>query len=143
MARIKSGNTLPEVALRKAVHRCGLRFRLHGPQLPGKPDLVFPRYRAVVFVHGCFWHRHVGCKVASTPKSNAEFWIDKFNRNTERDARVADQLIARGWRVFIAWECETNTTAKATQTAERLVAEIRNESPSSQAACRSERQRGE
>jgi DNA mismatch endonuclease (patch repair protein) len=129
MARIKSGNTLPELNLRKAVHRLGLRFRLHGSNLPGKPDLVFPRYKAVVFVHGCFWHRHAGCKIASTPKSNTEFWKSKFNRNTRRDARVVDELVARGWRVFIAWECETKTAAKAEQSAARLVAEIRNGNP--------------
>jgi DNA mismatch endonuclease (patch repair protein) len=129
MARIKSGNTLPELNLRKAVHRLGLRFRLHGSNLPGKPDLVFPQYKIAVFVHGCFWHRHAGCKIASTPKSNTDFWISKFNRNTERDARVVDELVTRGWRVFIAWECETNTAAKAEQTARRLVPKIRKGSP--------------
>lgn len=92
MSRIRSTNTKPEVALRKALHRLGFRFRLHGRVLPGKPDIVLPKYRTAIFVHGCFWHRHVGCKVATTPKSNTEFWVDKFGRNTARDAIKQAQL---------------------------------------------------
>ena len=87
MSRIRSKDTQPELALRKALHMQGFRYRLHGAGLPGKPDLVFPRYKTVVFVHGCFWHRHEGCRIATTPKSNTQFWTDKFERNAARDIR--------------------------------------------------------
>jgi DNA mismatch endonuclease (patch repair protein) len=120
MRRIRSSNTKPEVLLRKALHARGLRFRLHGRQLPGKPDVVLPRHRVAIFVHGCFWHRHEGCKVATTPKSNTQFWIDKFDRNVARDKRVRSELEAAGWRVIVSWECELDTPAKAADTAERL-----------------------
>lgn len=124
MARIRSGNTMPELFLRKELHRLGFRYRLHARNLPGKPDLVFPRYKAVVFVHGCFWHRHGGCKIATTPKSNTEFWVNKFERNTSRDARVAKELQALGWNVVVAWECEANNERRAEQTARRVAREI-------------------
>ena len=113
MARIRSRDTKPEVRLRKALHRLGLRFRLHGKRLPGKPDIVLPKYRTAIFVHGCFWHRHAGCKVATTPKSNTDFWIEKFDRNVARDAASVERLQADGWRVIIAWECELRTEAMA------------------------------
>ncbi|MCC4598004.1 DNA mismatch endonuclease Vsr [Xanthomonas campestris pv. phormiicola] len=125
MSRIRGKDTKPELTLRKAVHRLGLRYRLHGTRLPGKPDLVFRRYKTVVFVHGCFWHRHAGCSIATTPKSNTAFWLEKFGKNTDRDKRVAAQLEEQGWRVLVAWECELSTPAKALQTAERLAAAIR------------------
>lgn len=119
MARIRSRDTKPELALRKALHALGLRYRL-GSKLPGKPDLVFPRHKAVVFVHGCFWHRHEGCKVATTPKSNTPFWTEKFERNVSRDQRVARELEAAGWRVFVAWECELTGTGRAAAAAAAL-----------------------
>jgi DNA mismatch endonuclease (patch repair protein) len=125
MSRIRSRDTAPEVALRKALHRQGLRFRLNVKKLPGKPDIVLPRYKSVVLVHGCFWHRHEGCKVATTPKSNTPYWMDKFGRNVARDARVAEELTSGGWRVFVAWECELDSGRKAVATAERLAFEIR------------------
>ena len=112
MSRIRSTNTKPEVALRKALHRFGLRFRLHVSQLSGKPDIVLPKYRTVIFVHGCFWHRHDDCKVASMPKSNTQFWIDKFERNITRDKTVMAQLELAGWQVLIAWECELSSSLK-------------------------------
>jgi DNA mismatch endonuclease (patch repair protein) len=93
---------------------------LGGRKLPGKPDLILPKYRAVIFVHGCFWHRHNGCSIANTPKSNTAFWLTKFERNVERDERVAAELRRLGWRVFVAWECEVNSVAKAQHKAERL-----------------------
>lgn len=124
MARIRSSDTSPELALRKALHRRGLRYLLHKAGLPGKPDLVLPKHRAVVFVHGCFWHRHEGCKVASTPKSNTQFWKDKFNRNVARDARVLGELHTLGWRVFVAWECELQSKARASLKAESLASAI-------------------
>jgi len=120
MSRIRSRDTGPELALRHALHRLGLRYRLRNRHLPGNPDLVFPRYHAVVFVHGCFWHRHVGCKVANTPKSNTEFWAAKFERNVKRDAKVAWELAALGWRVFLVWECELHTKAGLQATAGRI-----------------------
>lgn len=88
-------------------HKLGVRFRLHRKDLPGSPDLVFPKYRLCLFVHGCFWHRHPGCKKATTPKSNAAFWAEKFAKNMERDRRQAEELMALGWRVGIIWECQT------------------------------------
>lgn len=126
MARIRSANTSPELALRHALHALGLRFRLHTAGLPGKPDIVFPRYKAVVLVHGCFWHRHKGCKVASTPKSNTAFWQEKFARNVARDSRISRELKARGWRVFVAWECELQSGLRSRATADRLARRIRN-----------------
>lgn len=127
MSRIRSSNTSPEIALRRALHALGLRFRLHRKDLPGKPDIVLPRYKAVVFVHGCFWHRHAGCKVATTPKSNTQFWVDKFDRNVARDARSSGLLKSQGWRVTVVWECELASDRKAEQTAFRVAAQIRNE----------------
>lgn len=120
MSRIRGKDTRPELLLRKALHRLGLRYRLHGTGLPGKPDLVFPRYKAVVFVHGCFWHHHTGCKIATTPKSNTPFWLEKFEKNVARDIRVAAELEALGWRVFVVWECELTSTTRTHATSERL-----------------------
>lgn len=94
------------MAVRRAAHRLGYRFRLHRRSLPGRPDLVFPSRRAAIFVHGCFWHRHGGCRKASTPKTRVEFWEAKFARNVERDAEVQQRLRAAGWRVLVIWECE-------------------------------------
>ena len=125
MSRIRSKNTHPELALRRVLHRMGLRYRLHGAGLPGRPDLVFPRYKVVVFVHGCFWHRHSGCSIATTPKSNTAFWMEKFEKNVARDARVAEQLEEQGWRVLVAWECELSTPTKAAKTGEGLAALIK------------------
>lgn len=109
MGLIKSEDTKPELVLRSELHRRGLRFRLGGASLPGRPDLVFPKYRSVVFVHGCFWHRHKNCRVASTPKSNTEFWIAKFNRNVARDIEVSKKLEVLGWQVIVVWECDLST----------------------------------
>ncbi|MCG7349443.1 very short patch repair endonuclease [Sphingomonas sp. ACRSK] len=125
MSRIRSRDTSPEVALRKALHALGFRFRLDNRKLPGKPDIVLPRYKAAIFVHGCFWHRHEGCKVATTPKSNTQFWIDKFARNVSRDARVIGELQAMGWRVLVAWECELGPRGKVAARAMELAASIR------------------
>lgn len=104
MSGIRGRDTKPEKQVRSFLHRAGLRFRLHAA-LPGKPDLVFPKHRAVVFVHGCFWHRHAGCRYATTPSSNAGFWQTKFDANVARDKRVTRQLRREGWRVFVVWSC--------------------------------------
>jgi len=113
MSRIRSTNTEPEVALRKALDRRVLRFWLDGTRLPGKPDIVLPKYRTAIFVHGCFWHRHEGCKVATTPKSNTAFWLDKFERNVARDAAAVVELQAAGWQVLVVWECDLRSPEKA------------------------------
>lgn len=125
MARIKGSNTRPEIALRKILHSLGLRYRLNGTGLPGKPDLVFPRYKSVVFVHGCFWHWHSNCSIATTPKSNTAFWVEKFEKNVARDIRMTSVLEASGWKVFIVWECEVSSTKKANITGKRLADLIR------------------
>jgi len=117
MARIRSADTSPELTLRRELHRLGLRFTLNNKKLPGKPDLVFPRHRAIVFVHGCFWHRHANCNIATIPKSNTPFWLEKFDRNVARDRRVIAELESLGWRVFVAWECGLQSGIRARETA--------------------------
>lgn len=107
MSGIRGKNTKPELLVRSHLHRKGLRFRLHA-SLPGKPDLVFPKYRTAVFVHGCFWHRHPDCRYTATPKANAEFWQTKFAANVKRDALAQEKLTALGWRVLVVWECQTS-----------------------------------
>lgn len=106
MSRVRNKDSKAEVTLRKALHARGFRYRVNRRGLPGTPDLVFPRFAAVLFVHGCFWHRHEGCRRATTPSSNRDFWTDKFDRNMERDARKIAELEALGWRVGVVWECE-------------------------------------
>jgi len=106
MGRIRSDNTKPELMVRSLLHKMGYRFRLHRKDLPGKPDIVLPKYKTVVFVNGCFWHRHAGCTKAYTPKSRVDFWEDKFRSNIERDNKVQDELKILGWNVIVIWECE-------------------------------------
>jgi DNA mismatch endonuclease, patch repair protein len=106
MSGIRAKNTKPELLVRKYLHGRGLRFRLHVKELPGRPDLVFPKYKAVVFVHGCFWHRHAGCKYATTPSSRENFWTNKLSENVARDSYQIAALGGLGWRVFVVWECE-------------------------------------
>ncbi len=106
MSRIRSKDMKPEMAVRRLTHGMGYRYRLHRRDLPGKPDLVFPSRRKVVFVHGCFWHRHPGCGRARLPKSNRDFWLAKFQRNVERDAEQLQRLADQGWSVLVVWECE-------------------------------------
>ena len=105
MAAIRGKNTRPEWVIRSALHRAGYRFRLHDRRLPGAPDLVLRQYRTVIFVHGCFWHRHSGCKYATTPASRAGFWQEKFRANVERDRLNCQRLCSQGWRVLVVWEC--------------------------------------
>ncbi|UEB94676.1 very short patch repair endonuclease [Pseudomonas sp. HN2] len=107
MSMIKSKNTKPEMIVRSICHEMGFRYRLHRKDLPGSPDLVFPKHRLCIFVHGCFWHRHPGCKYAYTPKSRPDFWLPKLARNVERDLQVQERLKALGWKVVIVWECHT------------------------------------
>lgn len=105
MAGIKGVDTKPERALRCALHRLGLRYRLHAKDLPGRPDIVLPKYRAAIQVHGCFWHRHESCIYASTPASNRSFWRKKFKETVKRDKRKMQALTEAGWRLAIIWEC--------------------------------------
>lgn len=107
MSQIRSGNTKPEMLVRRTAHALGLRFRLHRRDLPGTPDIVFPATKTALFVHGCFWHRHDNCRYAYTPKSNEAFWSQKFVRNVERDREVVNKLRHAGWRPIVIWECET------------------------------------
>lgn len=107
MGRVRGKNSKPEMVVRRLTHSLGYRFRLHCRNLPGTPDLVFPRLRKVIFVHGCFWHRHRGCYRTTTPKTRAGYWASKFERNIERDALKERQLRASGWDVLVVWECET------------------------------------
>ena len=120
MSRIGPRNTKPELALRSLLHRAGFRFRLHAKDLPGKPDIVLPKYRTVIFVHGCFWHRHRGCRFATTPSSNKAFWSKKFSENVDRDKRKARALRRLGWIVLIVWECEVPRTQKMQRILSRL-----------------------
>lgn len=106
MRAIKATNTKPELFVRKYLHAAGFRFRVHRKELPGKPDIVLPKYRAIVFVHGCFWHCHPGCKFAVIPMTRRAFWQEKLEKNFNRDKRQIAELEAMGWRVFVIWECE-------------------------------------
>jgi DNA mismatch endonuclease (patch repair protein) len=107
MSGIKNRNTKPEKLVRSILHRKGFRFRLHRKDLPGKPDIVLPRYKSVILVHGCFWHRHQNCRLAYTPKTRTEFWSRKFQDNVSRDRRSMQRLEDKGWKPFVVWECET------------------------------------
>lgn len=112
MSCIRSGNTKPELILRKILHKTGFRYRLHDSGIPGKPDLVFPRYHAVLFVHGCFWHGHV-CPFFRLPGTRTEFWKNKIQKNRERDMRVRNLLLEKGWRVATVWECTFRSKPKS------------------------------
>ena len=107
MARVRGKHSKPEIIVRRAAHGLGYRFRLHCRNLPGTPDLVFPRLRKAILVHGCFWHRHRGCHRTTTPKTRAAYWQDRFDDNVQRDKRICKRLKAEGWDVLVVWECET------------------------------------
>lgn len=108
MSRVRSKNTKPELIVRSLLFRNGYRYRLHKKELPGNPDIVLSKFNTVIFVHGCFWHRHNNCPDATTPKTRTEFWENKFQKNIERDLKNKVALIQAGWRVIIVWECETS-----------------------------------
>ncbi len=128
MARIKGKNTRPELALRRALHARGFRYRLHSTKVHGRPDLVLPKHRAVVFVHGCFWHRHEGCRYATNPATRAAFWQAKFEANVTRDSAVQGALLDAGWRVATIWECGLRKPEQVTVAADRLSKWLVNES---------------
>lgn len=119
MSTIRAKDTKPELLVRHALHRAGLRFRLHKKDLPGRPDLVLPKYGTAIFVHGCFWHGH-NCRPQKNPKTNTKFWTDKITRNIERDARKAKELKQAGWKVITIWACDLNE-----QTLMRLIKKIK------------------
>lgn len=112
MRRILSKGTKPEMAVRKLVHALGYRYRLHKKDLPGTPDLVFSPRRKVIFVHGCYWHQHQGCRIGRPPASNTAYWVTKLARNVERDTAAINALTAAGWNVLVIWECETCDSIK-------------------------------
>ena len=116
MSRVRGKDTKPEMIVRRLAHALGYRFRLHRRDLPGKPDMVFPARRKIVFVHGCFWHRH-DCRKATEPKSNTEFWVKKFDENVARDMKNLSDLAERGWGALVVWQCETE---RPRELAERL-----------------------
>ncbi|MDT6964290.1 DNA mismatch endonuclease Vsr [Cupriavidus sp. SZY C1] len=111
MAGIRGKNTRPEMRLRRFLHKAGFRYRLHDRSLPGTPDVVLPRYRTAILIHGCFWHRHANCRFATTPATNAEFWKRKFSCNVERDSLAVEKLLSEGWRVIVVWECGLKSAA--------------------------------
>ena len=106
MSRIRGKDTAPELTVRSLLHRLGYRFRLHPKDLPGKPDIVLPKYQTVIFVHGCYWHRHKKCRYAYTPKTRIDFWKKKFEENVKRDTLTRKRLRELGWRIIIVWECQ-------------------------------------
>ena len=128
MARIRGRDTKPELIVRSLLHRSGLRFSLRRKDLPGKPDIVLPKYRTAIFVHGCFWHRHKGCPVATMPKSRQAFWLAKFEANVARDKRNQRDLKKTGWKVIVLWECEVMHAPFAA--VEKVLKTIRPDSPS-------------
>lgn len=129
MSGIRGKNTKPELKVRRFLHALGYRFRLHRKDLPGKPDIVLPKLMTCIFVHGCFWHRHPGCRFSTNPSTRAAFWNEKFTKNVERDARHQSSLEAMGWIVIIVWECELRDAGSAlSNLADRL--EVMKNTPS-------------
>ena len=124
MARIRGRDTGPELTVRRLLHRLGYRFRLQRKDLPGRPDIVLPKYRSVIFVHGCFWHGHAGCPRAGRPGSNTAFWNAKIDRTIERDARTTAELLQLGWQVHVIWECELRDVLQLEQRLLRLFPRI-------------------
>lgn len=123
MSRIHSASTKPEINLRHALWRLGFRYRMNDKKLPGRPDIVLPKYRTVIFIHGCFWHGHKGCRFYTIPKTNTDFWTAKVARNQERDQEVWRKMEAKGWNVIIVWECQLKRT-QLEETISRVESEI-------------------
>ena len=122
MRRVRSTDTRPEVAVRSVLHRLGFRFRLHRKDLPGNPDIVLPKHRAAIFVHGCFWHRHKRCRRAATPATRQQYWLPKFERTVERDKKNRSELRKLGWKVIVIWECRLRKPDRLASRLKRLLA---------------------
>jgi DNA mismatch endonuclease (patch repair protein) len=131
MAAVRRQDTKPELTLRSALHKNGLRYRLHRANLPGTPDIVFVNARVAIFVHGCFWHRHGGCRRATTPASRADFWQEKFRRNIQRDRSAQGALRAEGWAVLVVWECELRFNEAVSQCTRRILSVVEKKSRAS------------
>ena len=127
MSHIRGKNTKPEVTLRKALFAQGFRYRINDKRLPGKPDIVFPKYKTAIFIHGCFWHGHEGCKYAYTPKTNTGFWVQKVQGNKERDIRTQTLLEAQGWNVLVVWECEIKGKEQLNEVASQISAILKKQ----------------
>ncbi len=127
MSRVRSKNTKPEELVRKYLFSKGLRYRKNEKRLPGCPDIVLPKYKTVIFVHGCFWHRHEGCKYCTTPSSNVDFWLKKFKMNKERDLKVQKQLEDLGWRIIVIWECQIKKKSVREENLQTLFISIKNQ----------------
>lgn len=123
MSLVRSKDTKPEMALRRLVHSLGYRFRLHDARLPGKPDLVFPGRHKVIFVHGCFWHRHARCRYTTSPRTSVRFWQAKFCANVERDARARRELRKLGWKVLTIWQCQMKNLQKVEERIDEFLAD--------------------
>jgi DNA mismatch endonuclease (patch repair protein) len=130
MSGIRGKDTKPEMLLRRGLHARGFRYRLHARGLVGRPDLVFPGRRAAVFVHGCFWHRHEGCRFTTTPATRPEFWADKFTANVVRDATAQDALRSAGWRVAVVWECALRAVGQQPAVIDQVAVWLDSEAPS-------------
>lgn len=131
MKRVRRQDTGPELTVRRVLHGLGYRFRLHRRDLPGTPDIVFPRRQKAIFVHGCFWHRHHQCSAASTPKTRTDYWFAKFEDNVARDLRKTSELESAGWNVYVVWGCETKDT---TSLAKQLEAFLEDPAPTTVSA---------
>ncbi|HWQ90042.1 MAG TPA: DNA mismatch endonuclease Vsr [Clostridia bacterium] len=129
MSRIKGKDTGPEMVVRRLLHRLGYRFRLHGKELPGRPDVVLPKHKTVVFIHGCFWHRHRRCRNCTTPTNRRDFWVEKLEGNAARDRKHIRTLKKLGWRVIIVWECETKSPLLESRLRKQLSSNISAASP--------------
>lgn len=127
MSHIRGKNTKPEVALRKALFSQGFRYRINDKRLPGKPDIVLPKYKTAIFIHGCFWHGHEGCIYAYTPKTNTEFWVQKVQGNKERDTRIQTLLETQGWNVIVVWECEIKGREQLFEVASQISAKLKKQ----------------
>ena len=127
MAGVGQKDTKPELAVRRTLHALGFRFRLQRKDLPGTPDIVLPKFKTAILVHGCFWHRHANCRLTTTPKTRAEFWAQKFDANVKRDTRNESALSAMGWRVVVIWECES----RSSEALERILLDNLTRRPSS------------
>ena len=124
MSRISSKDTAPEIAVRKKLHSLGFRFRLHDRKIMGNPDIVMKKYMAALFIHGCFWHQHEGCRFASVPKSNRRYWLPKLEKNKQRDQKILEKLKENGWKTAVVWECETKKTEDLNKAVDNIIRQL-------------------